>query len=268
MSTAERAIATARRYIGIKESPSGSNRTEFGAWYGSNGQPWCAMFQSYVANEIGLHLPGATTSKGFAYCPYIVAWAKKNGRWYPRGQGRPGDWVLFDWQGDGVSDHVELVVSVGGGRVNSIGGNTGPSNLSNGGQVLEHGHSESSVSGYMRPPYSNGGGSDDGGPQPPPVDGKLLVDGQFGPATISRLQGSLNVTGASPLLVVDGAWGPKSKRALQARLNHTNPPVAIDGQAGPQTVRALQMNVGAVVDGDWGPGTTRALQTALNAREL
>lgn len=111
---------------------------------------------------------------------------------------------------------------------------------------------------------------DGGAPTPPPSPSRpqLVVDGDFGPLTIERLQQSLNITGANPVLVVDRDFGPMTKRALQARLNKTNPPVAVDGDIGPQTVKALQRNVGATVDGDWGPQTTRALQVALNAREL
>ena len=30
--------------VGVKESPSGSNMQKYGAWYGANGLPWCAMF--------------------------------------------------------------------------------------------------------------------------------------------------------------------------------------------------------------------------------
>ncbi len=109
----------------------------------------------------------------------------------------------------------------------------------------------------------------DGSPAPTPSPRpQLVVDGEFGPATIQRLQQSLNTTGAQPPLTVDGDFGPLSKRALQARLNRTNPPVAVDGDIGPQTVKALQRNVGAAVDGDWGSQTTRALQSTLNAREL
>lgn len=94
-------------------------------------------------------------------------------------------------------------------------------------------------------------------PKPPPA-GTLVVDGQFGPATCSALQRSLNSHGAS--LAVDGSLGPLTKKALQHYLH-----VAEDGVVGPQTVKALQRHVGAAQDGDWGPDTTRHLQTALNA---
>ena len=96
----------------------------------------------------------------------------------------------------------------------------------------------------LRPP------TDDAVPLAKP--GVLVVDGDFGPATIRATQRWI---GAAP----DGVWGPASKRALQRKLG-----VTVDGVVGPVTVRALQRLVGVVADGDWGPKTTRGLQGYLN----
>ena len=80
----------------------------------------------------------------------------------------------------------------------------------------------------------------------------LVVDGEFGPATITALQRKIGAK-------ADGEFGPLSKRALQMWLG-----VHVDGVVGPVTVRALQARVGARVDGFWGPKTTAALQRYLN----
>ena len=53
--------------IGTVESPSGSNRVKYAKWYGMNGQPWCAMFVSWVFAQA--ELLNACGGK-FAYCPY------------------------------------------------------------------------------------------------------------------------------------------------------------------------------------------------------
>jgi lysozyme family protein len=82
--------------------------------------------------------------------------------------------------------------------------------------------------------------------------GALVVDGEWGPATTSKLQSVLGVT-------VDGQLGPQTISALQGRLG-----VGVDGQMGPQTISALQAKVGTTVDGQLGPNTIRALQTYLN----
>jgi hypothetical protein len=42
-----KALAFAVNEIGNHETPYGSNRSKYGAWYGFNGVPWCAIFESY-----------------------------------------------------------------------------------------------------------------------------------------------------------------------------------------------------------------------------
>ena len=44
-------------------------------------------------------------------------------------QAEPGDIVLFDFNGDGVADHTEIVTGYHGGELFTIGGNSGPSNV-------------------------------------------------------------------------------------------------------------------------------------------
>ena len=39
--------------LGTLESPPNSNRTKYGAWYGFDGFPWCAMFVSWVYDKAG-----------------------------------------------------------------------------------------------------------------------------------------------------------------------------------------------------------------------
>lgn len=84
-------------------------------------------------------------------------------------------------------------------------------------------------------------------------DGSLVVDGEWGSSTTSKLQAVLGVAR-------DGELGPITIRALQGRLG-----VAQDGEIGPETTRALQARVGAPVDGELGPETVKALQRHLNA---
>lgn len=81
----------------------------------------------------------------------------------------------------------------------------------------------------------------------------LVVDGEWGASTTSKLQSVLGVT-------VDGQLGPETIKALQARLK-----VDQDGALGPNTTLALQKVIGATQDGIMGPGTVKALQTYLNS---
>lgn len=85
-----------------------------------------------------------------------------------------------------------------------------------------------------------------------PTAGGITVDGDFGAATIRKLQSVVGVA-------QDGDFGPNTKKATQRHLG-----VSADGIFGPNSIRALQRKVGSSVDGVWGTGTTSALQRALN----
>lgn len=83
-------------------------------------------------------------------------------------------------------------------------------------------------------------------------DGKLIVDGDWGAATTTKLQAALGVN-------QDGQLGPITIKALQSRLG-----VNADGDMGPQTIGALQRRLGVGDDGQLGPVTIKALQQHLN----
>ena len=88
--------------------------------------------------------------------------------------------------------------------------------------------------------------------------GKLVEDGELGPATIKALQTVLGVT-------ADGDWGAKTTTALQTRLVAVGHKISIDGDLGPATIKALQSVVKSTADGELGPNTIKALQNYLNA---
>lgn len=116
MSQRERIIQIAASQIGYKET--GDDWTKYGAWYGMNGNPWCAMFVSWCAAQA--QIPQNIIPK-MAYVPYIITWFKSRGRYKPLGSYTPrkGDIVFF-----GDSDHVGLVQGVSGNNVITIEGNT------------------------------------------------------------------------------------------------------------------------------------------------
>ncbi|MEL6578452.1 MAG: CHAP domain-containing protein [Cyanobacteria bacterium J06621_12] len=149
--TPNQVLQIAAREIGYKESPAGSNSNKFGRWYGMDFQPWCAMFVSYCFYNAGMPLP-ATKPLGFAYCPYGVKWFKDNGKWSNTPQ--VGDVVFFDWQNNGVADHVGIVETVNGdGSIIAIEGNTSVGNDSNGGQVMRRTRQRSLIDGFGKPSY-------------------------------------------------------------------------------------------------------------------
>jgi hypothetical protein len=154
----ELALAEARRQLGYREEPPGSNRTIFGRWFGLDGVPWCAIFVSYCFDVgAGVVLGGGRSyTRGIASVPALRAWLEETGRWrgraQPPGAGPclPGDLVLYDWDG-GVPDHVGIVERVPApGRLVAIEGNTAIGNDSDGGQVLRRERPTSDVAGYGR----------------------------------------------------------------------------------------------------------------------
>ncbi len=150
-----RALAVARRNLGIREVPPGSNRTPFGEWFGENGVPWCAIFVSYCFAEgagviLGRGHRGAW-AKGMSSVPLLEAWLRDTGHWLGPGElPRAGDIVVFNWDG-GVPDHVGIVERrLADGRVRTIEGNTAFGNDSDGGQVMRRLRPMSMVEGCGR----------------------------------------------------------------------------------------------------------------------
>lgn len=148
----EKALEIAVSFEGVKEHPANSNITQFSKWYGMIG-PWCAMFVTYCFVEAG----SKSFKKGerWAYCPYMVsaARAQRNGLTVvPKDKVKPGDIAMFDWQGDGVSDHVGIVVTSPNtkGAFRCVEGNTSLGNNSDGGQVMIRDRKTSQVICFIR----------------------------------------------------------------------------------------------------------------------
>src|SRR6187399_2841812 len=53
-SNGERVLELARTPLDTSESPAGSNRTKYGAWFGVDGKPWCEIFDQWLFNQAGL----------------------------------------------------------------------------------------------------------------------------------------------------------------------------------------------------------------------
>ncbi|MDY3691841.1 MAG: CHAP domain-containing protein [Dysosmobacter sp.] len=150
MTTAEQILQVARGELGYTESPAGSNRTKYGAWFGLNGQPWCMMFVQWVFSSEGAAalLPARTAS-----CGAFMRSAQAAGRWVTGGY-QPGDVVIYDFPGNNVkTDHCGIVEQLAGGGIMAIEGNTGTGNDADGGQVQRRIRSNKVILGAFRPDY-------------------------------------------------------------------------------------------------------------------
>ena len=94
-------------------------------WYGYPYRvEWCAIFVSWCADQCGYIDTGVIPK--FAYCPEGANWFMANGQWQDRYyEPLPGDIIFFDWERDGVCDHVGIVESCEDGFVFIINGNDG-----------------------------------------------------------------------------------------------------------------------------------------------
>ncbi|GAA1184447.1 hypothetical protein F4556_000786 [Kitasatospora gansuensis] len=182
MGTAGAMIEAAAADLGYQEGSG--NDSKHGAWYGLNHNPWCDMAVSYWADRSG----NAEAVGRFAYCPDHVEFFRDRGHWVDAEDGaRRGDIVFYDWDEDGVADHVGLVVedSAPGDHLATIEGNTSPGDggsQSNGDGCYRRSRPRGSVLGFGRPAYGSGPSaapaSSDGYP------GQLIRHGsQGGPVT-------------------------------------------------------------------------------------
>lgn len=245
MSSANRVLQIAAGEIGYYRHDDPLNGTKYGRWfaeltktpwYGGNGVPFCAMFVSYVMNRAGQScagLPGA-------YCPSILNAMRKAGLEVPKKSARPGDIVLFNWDG-GVVDHIGFAEVNCGSYLQTIEGNT------DGGRVKRRTRSWSTIEAVFRPKY-DGVTTAPGQSKPIVQDYKLEVDGYLGPATTSRAQ---QLAGTKVDGVVSG------QDAGSKRL-HAGCPSFRYGKGGSQLILYMQPNVldSPYRDGILGPTDT------------
>lgn len=142
-----KALELAIAEIGYQESPYGSNRTNYGVEYGFNGVPWCAIFESIMFKHSG------RPSYHYAACEaiYLDAKAGRNGLrlvWSPM----RGDINIFNLHGDPYAhtSFFERWIDQAAGTFYDVGGNTGPSNISNGGAVMRQQRNRAMVSHFVR----------------------------------------------------------------------------------------------------------------------
>lgn len=135
------------QYLGYHESPAGSNDTIFGKDYGFNGVPWCAEFETY-----GFKHTGYTKFK-YASCElmYLDARANRNGLRLVFSPKR-GDINIFNLHGDEFAhtSFFDKYIDQAAGTFQDFGGNTGPADESNGGEVLRQERAISTVSHFVR----------------------------------------------------------------------------------------------------------------------
>lgn len=231
------AIPTANKVITFAKSFARNtpyySPNQFTRWYGFGGQAvaWCAVFVYYCLCQTG----GKTLMEGCAnkaYCPTIWNWGVAKGYSVNKWSGaKEGDLVLFDWEVDGVCDHIGFAIKDNGnGTVQTVEGNT------NGGRVQIQTRNKSVIKGFIRLPYS----------------------APSKPATKPAKKKSVDEIAKE---VIAGKWGTGNDRikkltkagydpkAVQAKVNNL--------LSSKTSLKPLDTVAKEVISGKWGSGNTR-----------
>ena len=94
------------------------------SWWGLDYRvEWCAIFVSWCADQCG-YLDVGVLPKMEGVRPFID-WFRERGQWQDRDyEPSPGDIIFFDWESDGLVDHVGIVEKVENGLIYTVEGNT------------------------------------------------------------------------------------------------------------------------------------------------
>jgi cell wall-associated NlpC family hydrolase len=96
--------------------------------YPFNNNAWCADFVNFATGEAlgkGNRAAWYEAVTNKSYCPTIEAAGRAAGVQIPIADAKPGDLVMFDWDGDGVSDHIGIFAGHNAdGTISVLEGNT------------------------------------------------------------------------------------------------------------------------------------------------
>lgn len=152
MATVNNLLELARRQLGVKEDPPGSNKVKYNTWYygrevSGAAYPWCMVFVQWVFDRASVKLPTRTAS-----CGALMRAAQAAGCWVTKGY-RPGDVVIYDFPGGAATDHCGIVEAVDDSRVSAIEGNTSAASDADGGAVERRARRLSLIAGAVRPTF-------------------------------------------------------------------------------------------------------------------
>ncbi len=138
------ALDYAAQFIGYHEGPA-NNQTMFGAWYGFNYVPWCAIFESYCF--------GHTGHPSFRYAAveaiYHDAAANRN-HLYLVTTPKAGDIACYSHGAERYAHTGFYLKPLTATTFEDLSGNTSSADFSNGGYVERHTRDVSSVVGFVR----------------------------------------------------------------------------------------------------------------------
>lgn len=168
-----------------------------------------------------------------------------------------GDVVLFDWDRDGLTDHVGIVeANLGDGWLQTIEGNTSPSNAGSqsAGNGVYRRQRSYGIDCVLRPAWSNESSEESS------EGTNSMNDAWWGRATTYALQASLNTPADGIISDQDIYYADDITRAGTGWEFNDDP------EYGSEVIYALQEKLGVEADGLIGPDTVSALQQHLKNR--
>ena len=206
-----------------------------------SGAAWCDAYVTYVFHKSG-NASLFCGGKKQTYCPNTIKILRKELAEIPLYLAMPSDVILFDWDRNGVPNHIGLVRAHNTtDSIHTIEGNT-----SN--KVMLKTRPAKYVCGIFRPHFK---GSFD-------TTKKLTVDGDCGYNTIAMFQLVLKKAGYYSG-AIDGIMGLGTVKSAQRWAN-----CSADGCWKSGTSKAIQRKIGATADGAFGPASVRKLQEYCN----
>ena len=200
--------------VGYKEGKNNDNK--YGKDYGCNNVPYCVIFMWWAFKEAGAseYFCGGTKQ---ASCTKVKEWAQAHNCWVTKDY-KPGDLLLFNFNGKNTPKHIGFLVEVKNGVYYTIEGNTSPSNRGsqeNGDGVWNKQRKLSSIVGAYRPNYAGVPSTSKKYTEPKYkniANLYKLEKGHTGDAVVA-LQTLLNLR-MNAGLVVDGDFGRATEKAL------------------------------------------------------
>lgn len=208
-----------------------------------SGAAWCCACVTWTFHR-GDDSPLFYGGKKVVYVPTAETWCRANLAEVPLYLAMPMDVITFDWNNNGVPDHIGFVRKrKSDTEIYTIEGNT------SGGIVDLKTRPLKYVSGVFRIQYA---------PTSFTTLKALDIDGQFDYNSIACLQLALR-RGGYYKGKIDAILGKETVKALQKKVG-----VAPDGAWGIKTTKALQKWLNIKVDGYWGKDSTKSLQRWIN----
>jgi glucan-binding YG repeat protein len=125
LSTGEMVITGSQEIVVLALTQLGNvGGQPYWSWYGFNFRiEWCACFVSWCAAHCGYTQNEKVPI--FISCAVGIKWFREHNQW--RGKNYTpvsGDYIFFDWEPDGVADHIGIVDYVENGYVYTVEGNS------------------------------------------------------------------------------------------------------------------------------------------------